>query len=124
MASLTHERINEIASGMGLSGWQRAELHRHLTPHLGGVCEVRATAATKFADKVQAAKNDASRAPALVFAEGQMKQIGLDGYTEILNDAGDKISIARLDKVLASAKRPALFAINLKTALARAGLLD
>jgi hypothetical protein len=58
---------------------------------------------------------------ALRFAGGQLRQCG-SSLDDILNEAGDDVSMSRLNRVLAS--KSAEFRITAKTALARAGLID
>jgi hypothetical protein len=83
---------------------------------------IRATAGMSRVEKVlAAAKTDTIVSAALKFAAGQISQCG-SSLDEILNDAGDDISLTKLNEVLAS-KSPG-FRITARTALHRAGLID
>jgi hypothetical protein len=88
----------------------------------GGVVHAAATVGLNRIERVQAeSKINSVVAAALKFAGGQLSQCG-SSLNDILNDAGDDVSMSKLNSVIAN-KSPE-WRINCRTALARAGLID
>jgi hypothetical protein len=101
-----------------------AALAEHgLIPSDGDGGELRASAAklTRIQSVQAKAKIDSVVAAALKFAGGQLSQCG-SSLDEILNDAGDDVSLTKLNAAIA--KKSPEWRINCRTALARAGLID
>jgi hypothetical protein len=84
---------------------------------------LHAAASGSLIERVQAAAvNSPSIKNSLVFALGQLRQCGNASLEDILTEAGDAVSMSKLDKILAN-KSPE-FRITARTALHRAGLID
>jgi hypothetical protein len=89
----------------------------------GGGGEIHASSAklTRIQNVRARAKIDSVVAAALKFAGGQLSQVG-SSLDAILNDAGDDVSMEKLNAAIA--KKSPEWRINCRTSLARAGLID